>query len=218
LQLADSDLVRSRIRSVQEKFEPGVLGIDAICGNDQWEQSGDRAALGKAKAAVAQLLKRPGLWGGSSMDPYHEFLESVAQSSPEAIRWQGWGKPEQKGGRTCRNADETGPGDNACGWASFSVVLADLARSYRVTMEVWGESQFAGLLVCSKGRGAGTDQGGVWKSLPMHGTVTGKPEWCTLTFTAPGTMLDRATHRQIFGFGGGDQQAWVSGIRIEPIR
>ncbi len=132
------------------------------------------------------------------------------------VRWQGWGPPEQKGGRTCRNADETGPGDNACGWASFSIVLDDLARNCQVTMEIWGQSQFTGLLLCTAGRGAGTDQGGVWKPLDMHGRVSGKPEWCTITFRVPAQMFDRATHRQTFGFGGGDQQAWVSQIRVDP--
>ena len=84
-------------------------------------------------------------------------------------------------------------------------------------MEIWGESQFTGLLVCTKGRGAGTAQGGLWKPLAMHGRVSGKPEWCTVTFDVPAKMLDPATHRQIFGFGGGDQQAWVSDIRIERV-
>ena len=83
-------------------------------------------------------------------------------------------------------------------------------------MEMWGQSQFAGLLVCTQGRGGGTGAG-VWKPLRMHGRVSGKPEWCTLTFDVPSKMLDRATHRQTFGFGGGDQQAWVSDIHIEPM-
>jgi hypothetical protein len=216
LALAANDLVRSRIREVQQRFELATLGVDAICGNDRWDRAGDRAALDLAKHAAAKLLKE-GTWNDLSMPHCSEFLESVAQASTDAVRWQGWGQPEQKGGRTCRNADETGPGDNACGWASFSIVLHDLAKPCRVTMEIWGESQFNGLLVCTKGRGAGTAQGGVWKSLAGHGVVSGKREWCTITFDVPTQMLDQATHRQTFGFGGGDQQAWVSDIRVERV-
>ncbi len=175
------------------------------------------APPGKKPGTLRHGFWHKELWGGGdSMNPYHEFLAETVRAGD--VRWQGWGPPEQKGGRTCRNADETGPGDNAGGWASFSVVLDDLTKDYRVTMEIRGESEFAGLLVCTKGRGAGTGQGGVWKAIPMHGKLSGKPEWCTVTFTAPATMLDRATHRQVFGFGGGDQQAWVSDIRVEPVR
>jgi hypothetical protein len=215
IQLAPNERVRSRIREVERKFELAALGVDAICGSDTWDRGGDRAAFELARRAAAKLLRETGMQDGESMRPYHKFLKSLAQP-PVGIRWQGWGEPEQKGGRTCRNADETGPGDNAGGWAAFSTVLPDLSRNYRVTMEMWGQSQFAGLLVCTQGRGGGTGAG-VWKPLRMHGRVSGKPEWCTLTFDVPSKMLDRATHRQTFGFGGGDQQAWVSDIHIEPM-
>ena len=94
-------------------------------------------------------------------------------------------------------------------------MLDDLTKTYVVTMEVWGESDFSGIVICSKGKGKGTSSGGVWTPLSPEGAVSKKPEWCTIRFTVPPKMLDPDTKRQRFGFGGGDSQVWVASIKIE---
>jgi hypothetical protein len=217
LKLSATSAMRRRIQKVKDRFQFGALGVDALCGNACWERTGDPAMLQKARGAAAELLKLKGTWGGTSMQQFKDHLEGIAQLSAEGVRWETWGKLEEKGGRQCRNSDETGPGDNAAGWASFSTVIADFNGTYRVTLDMWGQSQFSSLLICSQGLAKGSGQGGVWKPLPMRGRLTGKPEWCTLTFSVPPALLDRQTHRQTFGFGGGDSQVWVAEIRFEAV-
>lgn len=217
VKLADNDLIRQRILRVKDDFEYGMLGVDAISGKVRWDEQGDAAGLQQARQAATQLLSRKGIWGGISMQHFKDYLDGVASASADAVRWQGWGKPEQKGGRMCRNSDETGPGDGAAGWASFSTIIRDPTKPYRVTMEVWGESQLGELLICSRGRAKGSSESGVWKPLPRQGRLTGKPEWCTLTFKVPSDMFDREIRRQSFGFGGADSQVWVAEIRVEMV-
>lgn len=215
LALADSERVRERVERVKAQFEYGAAGVDVICLNARWEDSGDLAALKQAQATAARLLASRRGWGGISIRRFKEYLEGVRSVQTDGVRWEGWGEPEEKGGRQCRNSDESGPGDAAQGWAAFHVIISDPERGYRVTMEVWGKSQFSRLLICSKGKGKGTASGGVWQALAQEGQVSGKPEWCTITFTVPPEMLDKQTRKQRFGFGGGDSQVWVSDIRFE---
>ena len=215
LTLAETDLVRERITKVKSQFEYGAAGTYAICLNEQWAESGDKDKLAQAKQAAAKLLGQKRRWGGISMRRFKERLDGIAATQADGVCWEGWADVEEKGGRECRNSDETGKGDNAAGWASFYVIVSDLTQPYRITMEVWGESQFGNLIVCSKGKGKGTSAGGVWKPLPKQGQVNGKPEWCTIVFTVPPEMLDKETKRQRFGFGGADSQVWVADIRFE---
>jgi len=219
LAAADTDLARARIARVKAQLEYGALGTYAIVLNEAWENSGDRTLLAKAKEAATKLLarKKSG-WGGASMRRFKEYLDGIQNISADGVRWEGWSKVETKGGRECRNSDETGPGDNAAGWAAFAVVVDDLTKPYRITMDVWGESRFGNMLICTKGKGAGTSAGGVWKPLPREGKVSGKPEWCRIVFTVPPDMLDPETKRQKFGFGGGDSQIWVADIRFEAAK
>ncbi|MEW6359556.1 MAG: DUF4838 domain-containing protein [Planctomycetota bacterium] len=215
LALAENDVVRGRIAKVKEKFAFGMAGADAICWREKWDETGDRTALAKAHEAAQKILSTKKGFGGISMKQFGEFLQGIMAESADGLTWTGWGKPETKGGKECRNSDETGLGDNAAGWAAFSTVLDDLAKTHVVTMEVWGESDFSGLVICSRGKGKGASSGGEWKPLPREGEVSKKPEWCTIRFTVPPDMLDSATKRQRFGFGGGDSQVWVSTIQIE---
>ncbi|HID06903.1 MAG TPA: DUF4838 domain-containing protein, partial [Armatimonadetes bacterium] len=95
----------------------------------------------------------------------HVIVGDEASERASAIRLRGFGKPEVRGGRICRNSDETGKGDNSAGWASFTFPLKE--RRYPVTlrMVVWGESDFSGVAVCTRGRGKGTAEGGVWTGI-----------------------------------------------------
>jgi len=216
LQAASDEKSRSRIQKVSDKFEYGRLGVKVICLSQQWEDKGDVKALEEARRCARRILELHKGWGGISMMRFREFLESVAAESPDAVRWSGWGEPETKGGRQCRNSDETGPGDDRAGWASFSKIIRDRTRPYVVTMTVWGESDDFSLVICKEGKGKGTAEGGVWVPLEKEGELSGKPEWCTLRFHVAPELFDKESARQRFGFGGRDSQVWVADIAIEP--
>jgi hypothetical protein len=217
LELADKDSARDRVRRVRDQFLFGADGVEVICRQGKWAESGDPEALRAAKVAAQRLVTGNRSWGGTSLGRFKESLSSLLTLDANAVMWSGWGKEETKGGKTCRNADETGVGDSAAGWASFRKVLTDSTKTYRITMEVWGESAFGNLMICTKGKGSGTPAGGVWKPLPRDGAVSGKPEWCKLTFTVPPESRDKETKLQNFGFGGADSQAWVADIRVEEV-
>ena len=212
---AAPDPVRRRIEKVKKKFAFGAAGAEAICWRDRWGETGDREALKAAHAAAENALGMKKTFGGISMKRFGEYLRSILEESADGVSWSGWGDPETKGGKRCRNSDETGKGDNASGWAAFSTVLEDLTKTHVVTMEVWGESDFSGLVICSEGKGKAKSQGGVWTPLRPEGQVSKTPEWCTIRFPVAPKLLDKTTKRQRFGFGGGDSQVWVASIKIE---
>jgi len=216
LAAADDETVRKRIQKVADTFDYGVLGVKAICYRAEWDETGRKEYLDRAGECAEKLLGLKIGWGGTSMYRFKEYLESIEEEARTGIACSGWGKVETKGGRECRNSDETGVGDNAAGWASFTTVIADRKTPLVVTMDIWGESDFGNLLICTKGKGAGTAAGGVWKPLEREGALTGKPEWCTIKFHVPPEMLDPETKKQHFGFGGADSQVWVASIKIEP--
>ena len=215
LKTADSGLARQRVEKVGAQFAYGADGVDVICHNSRWADAGDPVALKQAQTAAKRMLAAKRRWGGISMGRFKEYLDSVVAFDASGVMWSGWGKIETKGGRECRNSDETGIGDNAAGWAAFNKVIFDPTKPHRVTMVVWGESNFGNLVICTKGKGKGSGQGGVWRALPREGAVSKKPEWCTIRFTVPTEMFDRETKLQRFGFGGRDSQVWAADIRVE---
>ena len=211
LALADSEVARERIEQVKRKFAFGMAGVDAICYRQKWDETGDKTALANAQEAARKILRTKKRFDGISRGIFGEFLQGLLAESADGVKWSGWGDPETKGGRECRNSDETGRGDNAAGWASFSTVLDDLTKTYLITMEVWGESQFNGLVIRSPDGSPGSN----WQPLPREAQVSQQPEWCTLRFTVPPEMLNPKSKRQRFGFGGADSQVWVASIKIE---
>jgi hypothetical protein len=206
------DLQRQRIKKIKATFDYGVEFLRMLKAITEYEATGDTEKLKAAAPLARKYVKQT-----SGHPSVQRMLEGIVAESEgkTPIVWEGFGKPESKGGRECRNSDETGPGDSAAGWASFRTLIRDTSKPYVVTMEVWGESQPFSLVICSSGHGKGTTDGGVWKPLKREGELSGKPEWCTLRFRVTPDLFDPETRRQVFGFGGGDSQIWVADIKIE---
>ena len=119
---------------------------------------------------------------------------------------ESFGKAETRGGRRCWNSDETGPGDNAGGWASFIASPQKTSSPLIVEMDVWGESQLERIVINS-GKG-------VWSPIKPEKLLSRKPQWDTLVFHVPLAVMDSERKVQQLGFGGGDSQAWVAAIRL----
>jgi hypothetical protein len=207
------DQQRQRVEKIKASFDYGVEFLKMLKDIDEYERTGEPEWLKAASVSAKKYVKRT-----SGHPAVQRVLEGIIAESEgkTPIVWEGFGKPEVKGGRECRNSDETGPGDHAAGWVSFRAIIRDASKPHIVTMEVWGESQPFTLVVCSKGRGKGTAQGGVWTPIKPEGKLSGRPEWCALKFRVPPNVLEQGTKRQIFGFGGADSQIWVADIRILP--
>ena len=96
------------------------------------------ADLGTAAQLAETLAQR----AGGNWTPYScpSAADIRAEIAAGGTRWYGFGKEETKGGRTCRNTDETGPGDGAAGWATLRFFVPDLVKPTQLTMLIWGES------------------------------------------------------------------------------
>ncbi len=208
------DAQKQRVEKIKAAFEFGIEFLRMLRDIEEYEKTGDpdrlKAAAPLAEKHVKRCAGHPGV---------QRILEGVITEGKGAmsVSWEGFAKPETKGGRECRNSDETGPGDGAAGWATFRVLIRNPAKTYLVTMVVWGESSPFSLVICSKGRGKGASDGGVWRPLKPEGAVSGRPEWCTLKFRVTPDLFDPETKRQILGFGGGDSQVWVADFQIAPL-
>ncbi len=121
----------------------------------------------------------------------------------------GFGDPETKGGRTCWNSDETGPGDNANGWATFVIRTPDPTRPVVVEIDAWGTSALRSIVV-NTGPGA-------WTPVRPQSRLSGKEQWGTLVYRIPPSAMDPERKSQKIGFGGADSQVWIAEIRVrEP--
>jgi hypothetical protein len=213
LNAGPDDLQGQRIEKIKEAFEYGVGFLKMLRDIEAYERTGDPEKLKAAAPIAKKYIKRTAGHPGAQ-----RVLEGIVaeEEGKGGVYWEGFGKPETKGGRECRNTDETGPGDQAAGWVTFRAVIRDTAKPYVIALEVWGESEPFSLLICSSGRGKGTNQGAVWKPLKREGELSGRPEWCTLRFHVSPGLFDPDTRRQSFGMGGGDSQIWVADFKIEP--
>lgn len=193
--------VRDRIAKVATTFRYGHWMIEALEQEERLKETGDPAAMLAAQTAtqkalgfckVAEAVKHGAQW---------RFFTDLG------VPAQGFGKLETKAGRRCWNSDETGPGDNSQGWASFSITVTDPAKPAVVEMDVWGESQLNGLVI--------NTQGGVWNSLKPERRLSKKPQWDTLVFRIPPKLMNPDRRGQRLGFGGADSQVWVAEIRVK---
>jgi len=132
------------------------------------------------------------------------------QERRSAIEISGFGKPESKGGKTCRNSDETGPGDRKAGWGSIFFRVKDHDVATRITLTVWGESNFGGLLM----KNPKTKKWGAVRGLKL----SGQPKWEKYTCIVRPFWYKPDTALQAMGFGGGDNQVWISEIRMETLK
>jgi len=125
----------------------------------------------------------------------------------EGLQLHGFGRPEQKGGRWCRNTDETGVGDNRAGYASIEIRAEVREGLYEFRMWVWGQSdQFS--FVAHNGTKYRTIE---W------GRPSGRPRWEVIRFVLRPTDLDQKGKVQRFGFGSRDRQVWVSRLSFRPL-
>lgn len=74
-------------------------------------------------------------------------------------------------------ADETGVGDDAAGWATFVVRTINVTQPVVVEMDVWGESALGGIVINSKQ--------GAWNNVRPEKRLSGKPQWGSLVFRIP---------------------------------
>ncbi|MDP6108173.1 MAG: DUF4838 domain-containing protein, partial [Candidatus Brocadiia bacterium] len=200
-----------RIAAVRGRWLLSQACYDSVDQYRRYEESGDLADLEKVIQAAEMLAKRA---GGGAWTPYScrtvdELREELASGG---ITWKSFGQEETKGGRTCRNADETGRGDGAAGWATIHFLAPEGGAT--LAMAVWGESAGFTPVICSGGRGAGTAAGGVWSPIGTF-TPTGKPEWQEVEFEIPETLYEPGVKRQMVGFGGADSQIWVAEVGVE---
>ncbi|HPM79860.1 MAG TPA: DUF4838 domain-containing protein [Candidatus Anammoximicrobium sp.] len=196
--------VRERIEKVAATFRYGYWMIEALEHEERVQNTGDPAALLAAQAAGRKAL------GFCQVPEAVKHASQWSMFSDLGVPAQGFGEPETKGGRRCWNSDETGPGDNRAGWASFTVTVPDPAKTVVVEMEVWGESQLSGLVINTRA--------GEWNSIRPERPLSKKPQWDTLIFRIPPELMNPERRGQRLGFGGADSQVWVAAIRVKNER
>ena len=194
-----SQLVRGRIDKVARTFRYGYGMTEALERHKLAQISGDtvgmQAALEVGKKAL-QVLNVPDA---------AKYLNDSSSILELGVVAESFGKTETRGGRRCWNSDETGPGDNAGGWASFIASPQKTSSPLIVEMDVWGESQLERIVINS-GKG-------IWSPIKPEKLLSRKPQWDTLVFHVPLAVMDSERKIQQLGFGGGDSQAWVAAIR-----
>jgi len=146
------------------------------------------------------------------------FFQGIMTQRKLGVVSTGFGEEQQKGGRTCWNSDETGPGDNRAGWATFYVETPDTTRPLRVEMDVWGTSELEQIVINTDGQRKGYSEGGVWNPVRPREPLSGSEQWDTLVFDIAPELLAPALKVQAIGLGGGDSQIWVSAVRSgQPV-
>ncbi len=209
LKQADSDQSRARVEAVAKTFAYGRAVIASLTAAAEYQREPTLEALRTVREQGEAALKL------SNHPDFRKWLERQGTIGPLGVVAQGLGEPEQRGGRTCYNTDETGPGDGQAGWAAFLVPVADPTRPAVLELDVWGTSQLAAISVDTEGLNRSFAAGGKWTSLMPRRPLSGQEQWDTLTYDLPPTALAPRRKLQRIGFGGADSQIWLSGIRIK---
>ena len=210
LEAADKDQVRERVEKRLASFEAGTTRMAFAREYARYNETGEKEALEKAVAAGQELAKR----GDARLRRKIRGLELELRTG---MAWVGVGEPEEKGGRTCYNSDETGLGDGKAGWMTLEARLEDRSRPYVLELVVWGESAGFTPVICSEGRGAGYTAGGIWTPLELiEGEISGQAQWDTLKWRVSPEQFDLEDTKARMGFGGGDSQIWVADARLYP--
>ncbi len=204
--------VKDRVAKTADSFEFGARYLGFALAYSRYNDTGDRGAL-LATMEVAKLLAAD---GGRRGAEFSALLETLRREAETGFAWVGFATEEQLGGRRAWNSDETGVGDNASGWATLETVVQDTKAPYTLTLTVWGKSAGFTPVLCSKGKGAGYNSGGVWTPLPLTaGRLSGKEQWDELVYRIAPEMFDPESLKQRIGFGGGDSQIWLSDVGLE---
>ena len=209
---ADDPACAERVAAVRSRWTVSQACYDYLAAYMRYDESGDPDDLQAAMTALASLHEHVGRgWVPYSLPSAEDIAREQASGG---VRWSGFGKEEEKGGRQCRNSDETGPGDGAAGWATLKLRVPDPQKATRVTMQIWGQSAGFSLVICSQGRGAGSNAGGEWNPVGSF-TPSGEEEWQEVIFEIPPELYEADVGRQIVGFGGADSQVWIADVKVE---
>ena len=199
-----------RVAQVTKYFAYGRHVIRALEAEKRYREEADLAAVADCRDQFARAL---------AIYPHGDVkkhFERLAFTEALGLLGKGFGDPEQKGGRQCWNADETGPGDGRSGWATLLVPLPEEGRPVRLELDAWGESTLPDIVVNTGGKGRGYAQGGIWNPVRPAAALSGKPEWQTLVFDIPADLLPKGQKAVLVGLGGGDSQIWLARAAVQP--
>ncbi len=203
--------IRQRIAEVARVFEYGrwmIRCLEAAARfHERAEISDYRAARDAGRRALRFVRNREA----------EKFLHSLTLLEDLGVPASGLGKAEKKGGRTCWNTDETGKGDGRSGWALLYVPLQHPDRPLELSLEVWGQSDLAGIVINTGGRGKSIAAGGIWHRIAPEHPLSGKPGWETLRFVISPEWFAPGRKSQRVGLGGGDSQIWIARVRVRTL-
>jgi len=204
---AGDEVTLPRVQKVEVIFRYGEYMIAALEAAHEFKQSPTVELMQTIEESTEKAWE---IYKYRYSQPYFNGIKMQKQLGVIA---NGFGQGEQKGGRLCWNSDETGPGDGASGWATLFIPTLDTTRPLRLEMDLWGTSDFGGIVVNTGGKRKGTSAGGIWKPVKPDQRLSGKEQWDTLVFNIPAALLAPDMDVQAVGFGGGDSQIWLSGLR-----
>ncbi len=199
--------VQCRVKKVEEIFRYGRHMIAAL---EAAHEFGKTPSVALSKAIEEHTEKA---W---EIYPYlysKRHFEGIRMYARFGVICSGFGQPEQKGGRACWNSDETGRGDGRAGWATFYPEVTNTEGPLVLEMDVWGTSDLGGIVINTGGERKSYADGGIWNRVEPKQALSGKEQWDTLVFEITPELLAPGRTVQAIGFGGGDSQVWVSGIR-----
>lgn len=196
--------VKRRVAEVARTFRYGYWMVRAIDAYDRYRSEFDPDAFDAAVACGRRALEH------SKVPKAAEYVESWITSGrlirEMGVPAMGFGEAETKGGRTCWNSDETGPGDGANGWATFIIRTPDPSRPVVVELNVWGTSSLSSIVV--------NTAPDVWTRVAPEARLSRKEQWDTLVYKIPPSAMDLTRKAQKIGFGGGDSQVWIAAVRV----
>jgi len=135
-------------------------------------------------------------------------IGQVADEKRSLLKLRSFGSPEQKGGRWCRNGDETGVGDGKAGYAAVEVPVAAPQGLCEVRMDVWGTSDEFSFVA---------HNGIKYRTVGM-GRPSGLPQWEEIRFILRPRDISPTGETQRFGFSSRDRQVWVSRFTFGTIQ
>ncbi len=198
----------ARVEEVAKVFQYGTHMVRAIAAGERFRSELTAAALQEAREEGVLALSF------AQVREAREYLDRFRYFDALGVLGNGFGKPEELGGRTCWNTDETGLGDGKAGWADFLVETADTQKGVIIEMDAWGESQLESIVINSDGTGKGYNQGGVWNPVAADHKLSGEAKWETLSFRIRPELLAQGRRTQRLGLGGGDSQIWLARVRV----
>lgn len=198
----------ARVEEVAKVFQYGTHMVRAIAAGERFRTELTAATLQEARKEGALALSF------AQVREAREYLDRFRYFDALGVLGNGFGKPEELGGRTCWNTDETGLGDGKAGWADFLVETADTKQGVTIEMDVWGQSQLESIVINSDGTGKGYNQGGVWTPVAADHKLSGEAKWETLSFRIGPELLAQGRRTQRLGLGGGDSQIWLARVRV----